>query len=159
MLSSRNPHLILELHTQYAQKMNVWCGIGNSITILGPYFFDVFKCIAHCLDFLVFELNLSLTAMFPNDNDPENLHKGCSRMEHLHPGLQIRNHWISNLEHLHLALQIRIHWISFCGVIGVRGCIKIDPITLISWNQRFALRCRAFLEKRSIQYSRILLDR
>lgn len=37
--SSENPHEFREAHTQYPQKLNVWCGImGDSI--IGPYFID-----------------------------------------------------------------------------------------------------------------------
>ncbi|KAJ8936845.1 hypothetical protein NQ318_000582 [Aromia moschata] len=36
-----NPHWVMEAHTQYPQKVNVWFGIvGNRV--VGPYFFDVF---------------------------------------------------------------------------------------------------------------------
>lgn len=37
--STDNPHLIVKTHTQYPQKVNVWCGILNNV-VIGPYFIN-----------------------------------------------------------------------------------------------------------------------
>lgn len=37
--SDTNPHWMIEGHTQYPQKVNVWAGILND-TLIGPYFID-----------------------------------------------------------------------------------------------------------------------
>jgi len=36
---SNNPHWILEVHTLYLQKLNVWAGMLNNI-LNGPFFID-----------------------------------------------------------------------------------------------------------------------
>ena len=37
--SDHNPHWMLEAHTQYPQKLNVWAGIINN-TLIGPFFIE-----------------------------------------------------------------------------------------------------------------------
>uniref|UniRef100_V5GPD3 Transposable element Tc3 transposase n=1 Tax=Anoplophora glabripennis TaxID=217634 RepID=V5GPD3_ANOGL len=68
--SDRNPHWMMEAHTQHPQKVNVWAGIvGNRI--LGPYFFEGNLDGARYLEFLQFHLVPSLSVLFPNEEDPD----------------------------------------------------------------------------------------
>lgn len=68
--ATENPHWIMECHTQYPQKVNVWAGIiGNRI--LGPFFFDGTLTGERYLEFLEFDLIPALAVVYPNPEDPD----------------------------------------------------------------------------------------
>lgn len=66
--AKENPHWSRETHTQYPQKINVWCGIVRDI-ILGPYFFERTLTGEIYLIFLQNEVIPSITARFPDYDD------------------------------------------------------------------------------------------
>ncbi|KAG5892168.1 hypothetical protein JTB14_026406 [Gonioctena quinquepunctata] len=67
--SRDNPHWMMDGHTQYPQKVNVWAGIIND-RIIGPYFFEGNLTGVRYLEFLRNELIPSLADIFPNANNP-----------------------------------------------------------------------------------------
>ena len=68
--AKENPHWMLEAHTQFPRKLNVWAGIvGNRI--LGPFFFETNLTGERYLEFLQFELVPALAVLFPNEDNPD----------------------------------------------------------------------------------------
>lgn len=67
--ASQNPRWMEEGHTQYPRKVNVWAGIVRN-RILGPYFFDENLTGDMYLEFLQQELIPTLTALYPDANEP-----------------------------------------------------------------------------------------
>lgn len=71
--SRENPHWMMEKHTQYPQKVNVWAGIiGNRI--IGPFFFDENLTGALYLAFLRNTLMPLILELFPSDHNPDVVH-------------------------------------------------------------------------------------
>lgn len=68
--AKENPHWIMECHTQYPQKVNVWAGIVDN-RILGPFFFDGTLNGEQYLEFLEFELIPALAVLYPNPDEPD----------------------------------------------------------------------------------------
>lgn len=70
--SRENPHWMMEAHTQFPQKVNVWAGIINN-QIIGPYFFEGTVNGDVYLDFLTNFLVPTLKIRFPDVNNPNEI--------------------------------------------------------------------------------------
>lgn len=68
--ATENPHWMMEVTTQYPQKLNVWCGIVRG-RVIGPFFFEQTLTGQVYLDFLQFELVPALLALIPNPLNPD----------------------------------------------------------------------------------------
>lgn len=66
--SRENPHWMMEAHTQYPRKVNVWAGIIEN-KIIGPYFFEDSLNGERYLHFLRTFLVPTLTRLYPNEID------------------------------------------------------------------------------------------
>lgn len=66
----QNPHWMIEVHTQFPQKVNVWAGIVGD-RILGPFFIEGTLTSAKYLDFLRDDLTPALAMLYPNEEDPD----------------------------------------------------------------------------------------
>lgn len=72
--SKENPHWMMEGHSQYPRKINVWAGIINN-KIIGPYFFDTTLNGQRYLEFLTNFLVPTLTRLFPDADNPNEIDK------------------------------------------------------------------------------------
>ena len=72
--SDKNPHWMIETHTQHPQKVNVWAGICNN-QIIGPYFFDGTLTGERYWAFLQRELIPELVRRFPDDVNCHLIHR------------------------------------------------------------------------------------
>ena len=68
--ATENPHWMVEVNTQYPQKLNMWCGIVRG-RVIGPFFFEQTLTGQVYFDFLQFELVPALLALFPHPLDPD----------------------------------------------------------------------------------------
>lgn len=68
--ATENPHWMIEVHSQYPKKINVWCGIVRE-RVIGPFFFEQSLTGQVYLEFLQLELIPALVALFPNPLDPD----------------------------------------------------------------------------------------
>lgn len=65
----QNPHWMMEAHTQYPEKVNVWAGIVGD-RILGPYFIDGNLTGEKYLELLM-DLVPALVELYPDENRPD----------------------------------------------------------------------------------------
>lgn len=68
--ATENPRWIMECHTQYPQKVNVWAGIVEN-RILNPFLIDGNLTGERYLEFLENDLVPCLATLFPNPEDPD----------------------------------------------------------------------------------------
>lgn len=68
--AKENPHWMMEVHSQYPQKINVWCGIVRG-RVIGPFFFEQSLTAQVYLEFLQLELIPALMALFPDPLVPD----------------------------------------------------------------------------------------
>lgn len=64
-----NPHWSMESHTQFPQKVNVWAGIVGT-AIVGPFFIEGTLNSEKYLDLLQNYIIPSVSALYPNDENP-----------------------------------------------------------------------------------------
>lgn len=64
--AKENPHWIREQHTQYPQKINVWCGIKDT-KIIGPFFMEETLNGERYLNLLRNEIVPCVAELFPNN--------------------------------------------------------------------------------------------
>lgn len=67
--SDQNPHWMEEVHTQWPQKVNVWCGIIGG-HVIGPYFIQGTLTSAQYLLLLQESIVPELRQIFPNNANP-----------------------------------------------------------------------------------------
>lgn len=65
-----NPHWMMEAHTQFPQKLNVWAGIVGD-RIVGPFFIEGSLTGPKYLDLLSNHVVPTLAELFPNNDDPD----------------------------------------------------------------------------------------
>jgi len=70
--SDSNPHWMDAVHTQYPQKVNVWCGIVGG-HIIGPFFLERTLTSVAYLQLLRERIIPRLIELFPNPNNPNHL--------------------------------------------------------------------------------------
>lgn len=68
--SDHNPHWMMEAHTQFPEKVNVWAGIVGD-RIVGPFFIDGSLTGPKYLELLRDHLIPALAVLYPNNADPD----------------------------------------------------------------------------------------
>lgn len=71
---SDNPHVKLEIHTQFPKKLNVWCGILNG-NVIGPFFIHGTLSSVSYLQLLQNQIIPKIKEIKPNPLNPQALHQ------------------------------------------------------------------------------------